>query len=149
MKTTRPPWGVILWATCASLFVISCGPGSGGGDEPAQQARRADTAGAQRVRQAEFLNRIRASDPRYETIEKAILNENNDLGLVLNRKVQIDAIPGLLKAVLTEMSSQFPGQDLKVIAYTPTQPPVRIGTARLNAHTREMFYEPEPRADTH
>jgi len=100
-------------------------------------------AGSQRQRQAEFLNRIRQTDPRYQTIEKAVLNENNDLGLVLNRSVDIDSIPALMRSMLTQMNKEFPGQDLTIIAYTPTQPPVRIGTAHLDAQTRDMTYTPQ------
>jgi hypothetical protein len=75
--------------------------------------------------------------------KKAVLNENNDLGLVLNRSVDIDSIPALMRSMLTQMNKEFPGQDLTIIAYTPTQPPVRIGTAHLDAQTRDMTYTPQ------
>lgn len=106
------------------------------------QLRRGDSSssGSVRERQAAFLNRIRRSDPRFETIERAMLNENNELGLVLNRNVEMDAIPPLMRTMLTEMAKEFPGQSLTVIAYAPTQPPAKIGTARLDARTREMTY---------
>jgi hypothetical protein len=98
---------------------------------------------SQKQKQAEFLNRIRQSDPRYQTIEKAVLNENNELGLVLSRSVEMDSIPALMRTMLAQMNKEFPGQDITVIAYAPTQPPKRIGTAHLNANTREMTYTPE------
>jgi hypothetical protein len=93
-----------------------------------------------RERQAAFLNRIRQSDPRFETIQRAVLNENNELGLILGRNVEMDSIPALMRSMLTEMAKEFPGQDLTVIAYAPSQPPTKIGTARLDARTREMTY---------
>jgi len=94
------------------------------------------------ARRAELLNRIRAADPQQATVQRALLNENNELGLVLNRQTNLDDVPKLMKAMLAEMDKAFPGQDHTVIAYTPTNPPRTIGTARLNARTRDMTYTP-------
>ena len=94
-------------------------------------------------RQAEFLNRIRAADPEQRTIERALLNEQNELGLILDRTVPMDKIPDLMRSMLTEMAREFPGQNLTVLAYAPSEPPRKIGTARLNAQTRDMTYTPE------
>jgi len=52
------------------------------------------------------------------------------------------AVRPLLRTILTQMAREFPGQDLTVIAYAPTQPPMQIGTARLHARTRQMTYTP-------
>jgi len=41
------------------------------------------------------------------------------------------------------MAKEFPGQDLTVVAYAPSNPPMKIGTARLDARTRQMSYAPE------
>ena len=38
-------------------------------------------------RQADFLNRIRQADPQHRTIDRAMLNEQNELGLILDRSV--------------------------------------------------------------
>ena len=43
----------------------------------------------------------------------------------------------------TEMAREFPGQDLTVLAYAPSNPPRKIGTARLDGRTREMSYVTE------
>ena len=95
-----------------------------------------------RQRQADFLNRIRAADPQYQTIDRAMLNEHNELGLILDRTVEMDRVPDLMRSILTQMARAFPGQDLTVLAYTPSDPPHKIGTARLNAQTRDMSYTP-------
>ncbi|MDB6175325.1 MAG: hypothetical protein JWL59_4636 [Chthoniobacteraceae bacterium] len=89
-----------------------------------------------------FLNKIRAADPQQRTIDRALLNEENELGLVLDRSVDMDKIPALMKTMLTQMSREFPGQDLTVIAYAPSTPPRKIGTARLDSRTRDMTYNP-------
>jgi hypothetical protein len=89
---------------------------------------------------AEFLNRIRSADPQYQTIQKAVLNERNELGIVLNRSVDMDQIPALMKSLLAQMAREFPGEDLTVVAYAPTDPPMKIGTGQLDARTREMTY---------
>ena len=72
-----------------------------------------------------------------------MLNEQNELGLILDRTVEMDRVPDLMRSILTQMAREFPGQDLTVLAYTPSDPPHKIGTARLNAQTRDMSYTPE------
>jgi hypothetical protein len=94
-------------------------------------------------RQAAFLRRLRTADPQHQTIDRAVFNEQNELGLILNRSVELDKIPALMRTVLTQMARAFPGQDLTVLAYAPTNPPRKIGTARLNARTRDMTYTSE------
>ncbi len=106
------------------------------------QARSADTGSELRQRQVEFLHRIRQADPRYQTIDKAVLNEQNELGVILNRHIDMDAVRPLMRTLLAQMAKAFPGHNLTVTAYAPTQPPIPIGTARLNARTRQMTYIP-------
>jgi hypothetical protein len=95
-----------------------------------------------RQRQVAFLHRLRQADPRYQTIEKAVLNEDNELGVILNQQVEMDAVRPLMKTLLAQMAKAFPGQNLTVIAYAPSEPPLKIGTARLQARTRRMTYTP-------
>ncbi len=97
---------------------------------------------SQKQAQRAFLQQIRRSDPNRQTIEKAVFNERNELGLVLSRRVAMDAVPPLMKATLGQMARAFPRRDLTVVAYAPAIPPLKIGTARLNARTRVMTYEP-------
>ena len=96
-----------------------------------------------RERQIAFLNRIRDADPQGRTIDRALLNEQNELGLVLDRSVEMDKIPALMKTMLTQMAREFPAEDLKVLAYAPSNPPRKIGTAWLDARSRDMTYAPE------
>ena len=70
------------------------------------------------------------------------MNERNELGIILKRDVDLNDIPKLMRSLLTEMAREFPGQDLTVVAYTPTQPPRQIGVGHLNAATRDMTYTP-------
>jgi hypothetical protein len=102
-----------------------------------------NAGGSQRQRQAEFLNRLRQADPQFKTIDRAVLNEQNELGLILDRSVSMDDIPALMRTMLAQMAKEFPGQDLTVIAYAPSNPPMKIGTARLNSRTRDMTYTRE------
>src|SRR2546422_16530 len=82
-----------------------------GAAAPQYQVQRGGSSGASaRERQAAFLNRIRQSDPRFQTIERAVRNENNELGLVVNRSVEMDSIPALMRTMLSEMAKEFPGQ---------------------------------------
>jgi hypothetical protein len=112
---------------------------------PVEQNRVAqpDARSDFKQRQLAFLNRIREADPQQRTIERAMLNEQNELGIILDGNVGMDRIPDLMRMMLTEMAREFPGQDLTVLAYAPSNPPRKIGTARLDGRTREMNYVPE------
>jgi hypothetical protein len=127
-----------------ALILVACDappPGVAGDDS----VRVTETAPAQNLkqRQATFLNRLRDADPQGRTIDRALLNEQNELGLILDRSVEMDKIPALMRTMLTQMAREFPGEDITVLAYTPSNPPRKIGTARLNAATRDMTYTPE------
>jgi hypothetical protein len=114
---------------------------SGAFDGPSFTRRETDSNLKQR--QIAFLNRIRKADPQHLTIERALFNDKNELGLILNRNIELDKISALMRSILGQMAREFPGQDLTVLAYTPSNPPRKIGTARLNARTRDMTYTPE------
>ena len=131
--------GIVL--LCAGWGPYGVAP-FGGSSPPPVQARSTDDVSTLRQRQIVFLHRIRQADPRYQTIEKAVLNEQNELGVILNRHVEMEAVRPLMKTLLTQMAKAFPGQNLTVITYAPTQPPMPMGTARLNARTRQMTYTP-------
>jgi len=110
---------------------------------PAQRDSVGTSDRGLKQKQAEFLNRIRAADPQQTTIDRALLNEQNELGLILDRRVEMDKISDLMRTMLSQMAKEFPGQDLTVFAYAPSEPPRKIGTAHLNARTRDMTYTPE------
>jgi hypothetical protein len=134
---------------CFALWIgLSAGNASVPANDPSVTFQRCctvylETEGNLRQRQVEFLNRIRKADPQHQTIERAVFNERNELGLILNRSVEMDKIPALMRSMLAQMARAFPGQDLTVLAYTPSNPPRKIGTARLNARTRDLTYTPE------
>lgn len=132
---------------CAGLLCLAgCdAPPSANTASPAEDNRSTQPANLPKLKQRQmaFLNRIRQADPQNGTIDRALLNEQNELGLILDRRVEMDKIPALMRSLMTEMAREFPGQDLTVIAYAPSNPPRKIGTARLNARTRDMAYTPE------
>jgi hypothetical protein len=132
--------GLWLFASCDMRESISSTNAP-----PVEQNRvaRPDAGQDFKQQQLEFLNRIREADPQQRTIERAMLNEQNELGLILDRNVEMNRIPDLMRMMLTEMAREFPGQDLTVLAYAPSNPPRKIGTARLDGRTREMNYVPE------
>lgn len=137
--------GLGLFA-CAILVGCDVAPPSTASVPSTPSSNQQTTVGSGRElkqRQADFLNRIRAADPQQRTIDRALLNEQNELGLILDRSVEMDKVPDLMRSMLTEMAREFPGQDLTVLAYAPSEPPRKIGTARLNAQTRDMSYTAE------
>jgi hypothetical protein len=98
--------------------------------------------GELKQRQITFLNRIRAADPQHQTIDRAIFNEQNELGLILDGSLEMEKIPTIMRTILTQMAQEFPNLDLTIIAYAPTNPPLTVGTAHLDARTRDMTVHP-------
>ena len=140
-------WRISL-ATGYLWLLASCDvqqPISSTNASPVEQNRVAqpDARSNFRQRQLAFLNRIREADPQQRTIGHAILNDQNELGIILDGNVGMDRIPDLMRMMLTQMAREFPGQDLTVLAYAPSNPPRKIGTAHLDRQTREMNYVPE------
>lgn len=134
-------WALGLGGCARPVEDSSAAAAAPAGLVPAPSANSAPADGAE-ARRAELLQRIRAADPRKQTIERALLNEKNELGLVLGRRVDLDEVPKLLRAMLAQLDTAFPGQDHVVVAYTPTNPPRVIGSARLDSRTRDMTYTP-------
>ena len=147
------PFNLRAWLTffAAAMLVTACGkkePIRTRTDEfgvrdtrPVESSGVRSTASLEQ-RRAELLNRIRAADPQKGTIERALINDNNELGLILARQTNLDEVPKLVRAMLVHMENVFPGEDHTVVAYTPTNPPRPIGTGRSNARTRDMTYTP-------
>jgi hypothetical protein len=85
---SAPPQTARLWqvaAMCGLGIALLCagwgphGAAPFGGYSPSPvQARSADNVSTLRQRQSAFLHWIRQADPRYQTIEKAVLNEQNE-----------------------------------------------------------------------
>ncbi len=131
----------MLTALLAGAFLVACdAPVSSPIAGPRQPASPAVSDA--KARQAAFLNRIRDADPDHRTIDRAMLNERNELGLILDRTVEMGKVPQLMRTVVIQMAREFPGQDLTVLAYTPSNPPHKIGTAHLDAQSRAISYQP-------
>jgi hypothetical protein len=94
------------------------------------------------MRRAEFLNQLRATDPQRQTFVDMTLNERNELAVILSEQFSLEKIPQLMQGLLTRMAREFPNQDIVINAFAPTQPPMKIGTARLDGATRSMTYTP-------
>ncbi len=140
---------LVAGGMCLALSACDAPPPPAARTVPVEETRNAETTlptgggEAMPQRQAAFLNRLREADPEQRTIDRAMLNASNELGLILDHRVEMDKIPALMKTMLAQMAREFPGQDLTVLAYTPSDPPRKVGTARLNAQTRDMTYTPE------
>jgi hypothetical protein len=124
-------------------------PGAGGGysqdtqqDWGVVQRGSSQQQGSHEQKKLAFLQRIREADPQQRTIERALMNDRNELGIILSREVSMGDIPALMRSLLKQMAAEYPGENLTVTAYAPTEPPILIGTGRLDARSREMTYTP-------
>lgn len=119
---------------------VNTGPGPTLGNNGGPVNTAKTSGNSQRQKQLEFINRIRQSDPQGKVIDRAVMNQEDELGLILDRTVQMDEVPKLLQAMLAQMAKEFPNEDLNVHAYAPSNPPLKIGTAHLDARTRAITY---------
>jgi hypothetical protein len=69
-----------------------------------------ETQGELKQRHLAFLNRLRNAEPGHRTIERAVFNEQNERGLLLNRSVELDKSPALMRPMLTQMARAFPAR---------------------------------------
>jgi hypothetical protein len=53
-------------------------------------------------RQIAFLNRIRDADPQQRVIDRAMLNKQNELDLILDRSVEMNKIPELMRTLVAQ-----------------------------------------------
>lgn len=90
----------------------------------------------------DYLNRIRQRDALSASIERTLLNDQNELGVVLFPSVTPDKVPAFLHQVMAEMAHEFPKEDLTLSAYAASSRPRKIGTAYLNGQTGETIYTP-------
>jgi hypothetical protein len=139
----RGGWSSSLVLGCLFLFA-SCDASPPASAPSAEQNPAVPPESAQdfKQRQMAFLNRIRDADAQQRTIDRALINEQNELGLIFDRSVEMQKIPDLMRTMLDQMARAFPNQDLTVLAYAPSNPPRKIGTAHLDARTRAMTYVP-------
>ena len=84
-----------------------------------------------------ILNRIRQDDSLF--IGRTLLNDQNQLGLVLDSTVAPDKVEGLMRKVMTQMAREFPKEDITVSVYGSSNPPRKLGTAQLNGQTGTRF----------
>jgi hypothetical protein len=139
----NPYWSSSLILGCL-LLLASCDASPPASAPSTEQDRGVQPESSQglKQRQMAFLNRIREADPQQRTIDRALINQQNELGLILDRSVEMQKIPDLMRTMLEQMAREFPNQDLTVLAYAPSNPPQKIGTAHLDARTSAMTYVP-------
>ncbi|HXA08442.1 MAG TPA: hypothetical protein VNW28_00580 [Chthoniobacterales bacterium] len=89
------------------------------------------------------LNRIRQRDGLNSTIDRTLLDEQNQLGVVLFSTVTPDKVPALMRTVMTEMAQEFPNDNVTLTVYASANPPRKMGTAHRDGQTGEVSYVPE------
>ena len=87
-----------------------------------------------------FIETIQKSDPQHETILRVFLTEKQELAVVLNRQAERDLIPLLARTLLIQMNKVFPGEQLRIVFYSPTRPLFQIGKAELDIYRGLMTY---------
>jgi hypothetical protein len=109
---------------------------------PERTASAPETGSAKALRQKQiaFLNGLRRSDPQFALVREVRSDAGGEPALMLQRELPAKTANALLKAALARLMQEFPGEDLKIAAYAPTQPSVPIGAAQLDAETLQISY---------
>ena len=76
------------------------------------------------IRQERFLARIQQAAVGNNVIRTARMNGDNELGVILDKQVELAQVRPLLTTLLREMRTEFPGHPLQMIAYAPNGQPL-------------------------
>jgi hypothetical protein len=98
--------------------------------------------GKSNLRQVIVLNRLAKQDPGHLSIDRATITDQNDVGVNLNKNVEMDKVPDLMRSIVDKLGQEFPEEDLTIAAYA-SDPPHRVGKAHRDAKTKETSYTPE------
>jgi hypothetical protein len=110
---------------------------------PNEQEKRAEQAAempASLRKHWTFLNRLRQDDS-YSDIDRTLVNDQDELGVVLSSRIQSGQIEPLLQRVLKEMAREFPDEDITLNAYEPSKPLRKLSRVQLDGKTGEIRYE--------
>ena len=125
-RRMMPRQAAAIGAGLLVLLVLGCDQP---GDEksPPRQSMPSTTASPTvppSTRQERFLARIQQAAVGNHVIRTARMNGDNELGVVLDKQVELVQVRPLLTTLLREMRTEFPGHSLQVIAYAPNGQPL-------------------------
>lgn len=130
----------LLLLVATLLAMSSCNRQLSEKEDRALRAKRAAAASESTRQHWAYLDRIRQRDPFSSSIERTLLTEQNEAGLVLSSSVSADKVPAVMRQVMEEMAQKFPQQDVTLTVFASAKPPRKIGTAHLNGQTGETTY---------
>ena len=117
---------VAIGAGLLTLLAVGCDQP---GDEKSQPGKSVPSTAASptvspSTRQERFLARIQQAAVGNNVIRTARMNGDNELGVVLDKQVELAQVRPLLTTLLREMRTEFPGHPLQVLAYAPNGQPL-------------------------
>jgi uncharacterized ParB-like nuclease family protein len=131
----------------AGLFSLgACHRPQAAAEAPSEQQSREERAAQlpeSTQRHRTYLNRIRQADALNTSIDRTLVNDQNQLGFVLSSSVTPDKVPALMRTVMTGMAQEFPREDLTLTVYAASTPPYQIGTAHLDGQSGKTTYTPK------
>jgi hypothetical protein len=138
--------GLLLLLPLALLFLPACDKPQPAAQAPPPSEQQKRAARTEEVpestqRQWTYLNRIRQADA-FDAIDRTMVNEQNQLGVVLSSSLTPDKVPALMEKVMQEMAREFSGEDMTLSAYTPSSPPRKLGTVHLDGQSGKATYTP-------
>ena len=95
------------------------------------------------VRYVIILNRLSKQDPAHVPIDRVTINDENEVSVILNKSVDKDKVPEVMRSTVERMAQEFPEEDLTVVAYAASEPSRKLGKTHRDAKTKEIAYTPE------
>lgn len=128
---------LLIVAACHRPEPVAEAPTPSAQQKRAERASKVPTA---TQRHWTFLNRIRQHDAFNSAIQRTLVNDQNELGVVLYSSVASDKVSDLMRKVMAEMAQEFPREDVTLAVYKAGTPPQKIGAAHLDGKTEEATY---------
>ena len=121
-----PRQAAAIGAGLLTLLALGCDQS---GDEKSQPRKSVPSATTSQtapssIQQERFLARIQRAAAGNNVIRTARMNGDSELGVVLDKQVELGQVKPLLTTLLREMRTEFPGHPLQVIAYAQNGQPL-------------------------
>jgi hypothetical protein len=131
---------LLLLAVC--LTISACRRQPSEREVRATQAARAAKAPEATRQHLAYLDRLRQRDPFNSSIERSLLTDQSEAGVVLSASIPADKVAGLMQEIMKEMAQKFPHEDISLTVFASSAPTKQIGIAHLSGQTEETSYAP-------
>ena len=111
---------------------------------PKEQAARTAAAPEDLRRKWIFLNRIRQDDAFNDWLNRTMLTDDNQLGIVVSSPLTAKELSSRVEQLLKRLAAPSPGETLILKAYAPGKPLRLLGTGTRHGENGAFSWTPAP-----